>query len=401
MRISLLATLLLAVAVGTAPAQGPGPGDGDAVLRFPGNEPVRQPVAPPAPGAEALSLFDKNPNSPVEPRTDAGSTRLAPKLTPPNQEPDPNQDILVDPKVGPWMVSVMSYSGDDAPQLARQFVIELRNTYKLPAYVFNRGAEERQKEYERVKAQIEKRRQILKENGVAADYPLRFPHIRIEEQCAVLVGGYADDTAANRALVALKQLPPPDSKKVPLDPRFFGTTNQNAQPLPSTESGVNFQVAKVNPFRSAFVVRNPSIKVDRPQEWDKFDMSVLRKLNAGEPYSLLQCKKPVTLVIKLLQTPTIVQPKSFSGAFLENIGLGHSSEDAAAVSAHSLAEYLHKANLKAFVLHTKYFSLVTVGEFEGIDDPSLRAMQNALPEQLKNLQFAQLFPTPMPLQVPR
>ena len=42
--------------------------------------------------------------------------------------------------------------------MARQMVMELRNHYRLQAFVFNHGAEEKRKEDARVKAIIEKQR---------------------------------------------------------------------------------------------------------------------------------------------------------------------------------------------------------------------------------------------------
>ena len=82
---------------------------------------------------------------------------------------------------------------------ARQMVIELRSTYKLHAYVHNHGAEERRKEYERVREIVKKQQDFIKETGAIAT-PIRVRHMRIEEQCAVLVGGYKTDDEAKRSL---------------------------------------------------------------------------------------------------------------------------------------------------------------------------------------------------------
>jgi hypothetical protein len=218
--------------------------------------------------------------------------------------------------------------------------------------------------------------------------------MKVEDQCAVLVGGYADDNAAHRALARLKQQKPPDPKKVTLYTKYYQV---------ETEKEKRAERVYVNPFRSAFVARNPTTKTERPQDWDKLDVAALKRMNSQEPYSLLQCPKPVTLAIKMVHTPTVVQPKSFSGAFLETLGLGTSERegDVAAQSAHNLAEYLRKTmNLPAYVLHTKFYSLVTIGEFEGLQDPALRATQTQLPEQLKHLAQVQLFPNPVAMQVP-
>ena len=110
-------------------------------------------------------------------------------------------------------------------------------------------------------------------------------------------------------------------------------------------------------------------------------MNLLRKLNAVEPFSLLACKKPFTLAVKDFPTPTIVQAKGSGGAFLDSLGIGKASgqrEDAAAKSAHLLAEWLRQGRIDAYVLHTKYTSIVCVGNFDTPDDPNLRTMKSLL-----------------------
>ena len=46
---------------------------------------------------------------------------------------------------------LVAEAGPDAPQKAREMVSRLRETCRLPAFVFNHGAEEKRKEYERLK----------------------------------------------------------------------------------------------------------------------------------------------------------------------------------------------------------------------------------------------------------
>jgi hypothetical protein len=303
---------------------------------------------------------------------------------------------------------VTSYTGPDAPQMARQMVLELRNHYKLPAFVFNRGAEERRKEQERVRAVVEKQREFLKQNNLPLDQPIRVRTMRIEEQCAVLLGGYASDEAARKALDGIRKLTPPDPRRVKLNIGFF-LKEDPKQPNKVQDSVGGY----LNPFKQAFVVRNPTIRSERPQEWDQLDIESLKRLNAGESFSLLKCKKPLTLAVKQFQTPTVVQPKSAKGGFLETLGLGKKSGervDAAAHSAHNLAELLRKANLEAYVLHTKYASVVTVGGFDSLEDPNLKSTQNIIATRLKLdpvgadpalRQSLQLFPQPIPMKVPR
>jgi hypothetical protein len=94
----------------------------------------------------------------------------------------------------------------------------------------------------------------------------------------------------------------------------------------------------------------------------------------------------------------VVQPRSASGTFLETLGLGGRSGegiDTAAHNAHNMAELMRKSmNLEAYVLHTRFSSLVTVGGFDRLDDPRLRSTQELLTSRLK-------VPSVLPMAVPR
>lgn len=371
--------LALAIGAGLVPAGvfGQGPGAQPAKLK----DPFVEAMQPPPSGL---------PYAQTQPTAPAGQpSRTAPA---PNQ-PDPNQDILVTDRQGPWMILVNWYSGQDSPAMARQMVMELRHQYHLPAYVFNRGAEERRKEEERVRGIIEKQKEFFQQKGMSLATALRVKRMHIEEQCAVLVGDYPDDEAARRALNDIRKLKPPDPNRVKLSTMFY-------QDVDEKTGKVNKQEAMyVNPFLKAFVVRNPLVAFDRPKDLDKADLAVLQKLNRDESLSLLTCKKSYTLVVKQFSTPTAVQPRSASGTFLETLGLGGKTGDGidtAAHNAHNLAELMRKPpfSLEAYVLHTRFSSLVTVGGFDRPDDPRLRSTQELLTTRLK-------VPSVMPMPVPR
>jgi hypothetical protein len=342
-----------------------------------------------------------------------------------------NRDIQPTPDLGPWMICVHSYITKEAPPWARQMAGELRGTYNLPAYVFTYGLEERRQEFERVKLLVEKQREFVKDKGLPFMYAprgknkealpgmlhedlpieyvsnlLRVKHIPV--QCAVLVGGYANESAAQRALTSIRELRPPDPAKVKLDTKFYGEAPDNEK----LKAGKGEQVY-VNPFKRAFLCRNPSVKNDRSdKQAEGMDINVLKRINADEPLTLLQCQKPFTLAIKEFRTYTAVQDGSRN--VLENFGFKTRSGegiDQAAHDAHNLAELLRKMKIEAYVLHTKFSSVVSVGGFDGLQDPNLLATQTYLERQLVALdqQLQQtppnrpilFFPRPLPMQVPR
>ena len=100
-----------------------------------------------------------------------------------------------------------------------------------------------------------------------------------------------------------------------------------------------------------------------------------------------------------------------SQCLLAALGLGGTKDgealDAAAQQAHELAKFLRQPALgfTAWVLHTRYSSVVCVGGFDGPGDAECQRLQR----QIANLRFQAkngvdpigLMPTPMPVEVPR
>jgi hypothetical protein len=306
----------------------------------------------------------------------------------PRVEADPNREYPVTPEIGPWMILAASYTGPTAPELARQMVLQIRQRDNLPAFFFNRGAEERRQEQERL-ARI---RQFSPPDA-------RIRTVRIEEQFAVLIGGYPDMDTARRALNDIKRLKPPDLKLGP-----------NQTTMDRTIDPQTGRILEVNPFANSFVVRNPTTQREPIPE--KGDDPFLKELNAGEDFSLLQCRKPYTLAVKEYHGVSVTQPRSGGSSFLEKIGLSRKSADmlsASALQAHELAKLLRQhLGMEAYVLHTRRSSVVTVGGFEGLNDPELQRVQ----QRLTSLSFGtggsnasgdvlQLFSPAIPMRVPR
>lgn len=369
-----------------------GPDEGGAVLKTPFDVVPAKKASAPSSGSYVEGVFNQAPMG--APQASPVGEHKHPLLA--EEKPDINQDIHVTSAQGPWMIMIESYTGPEAPVMARNMVTELRSAYQLPAFTFSYGAEQRRKEYERVKKIIDQQKEYLRQKELPLDYPIRVRYMRIEEQVAVVVGGYPSDDAARKALNDIRKLKPPDPGKVKLATMFYSKEDAKKQK-------VDQEAAYVNPFKRAFVVRNPSVKQDRPADREKLDINVLKKLNAGESYSLLNSKKPFTLAIKGFQTPTTIATRERKGNILEVLGFTKKNGDeidGAAHDAHNLAESLRKIKLDAYVLHTTYSSLVTVGAFDSLEDPSLHSTANLIETRLR-LDAVGLFPKPIPMQVPR
>ncbi len=371
--------------------------------------------APPPNGSYLQGVFEQSPNGQGFPANPASAMHPALAALQPSQAAAINRDIEVTPALGPWMVCMTTYLSDDAPLKAREMATILRRDYKLHAYVFTHGAEEKRKEYERLKAQIEKQREALQHFGPDVDWRgSRIKVMNLKEQCGVLVGGYRDQEAAAQALKQLRSLDPkliaklnPGLLDVKMHAMLQATKDQAPPSLDRIEMKQgSAEAIYINPFQRAFIAPNPTIKRETPKDGPQFDMADLKKLNADETFSLLKNPKRFTLAIKQYETPTSYEGRDAPAAanIFSTLKIFKKTNqiDYAAENAHGLAEALRKSALKleTWVLHTKYASIVSVGSFDNVDDPQLRTMQDFLKDR-PQLQLVQTFPVPLPMQVPR
>jgi hypothetical protein len=312
-------------------------------------------------------------------------------------------NFIVTPQVGPWMILVASYRGEEARLKAEEMCQELRSM-KVPAYLYNRAEVEQRKEAERIAAIRELRKEQLRASGLPEDTRIPIKTIRIEDQLAVLVGGFKDDVAARKYLDEIRKLKP--SEKLQLKAWVAGPDGKMREQA-------------VNPFQSAFVCRNPSIPVEKASQ-DGAPDPRLKEYNAGESYSLLKCPKPWTLVVRSYQGAAVVESQNAAKSVMSKFIGSKSGEllNANAQMAHQLAESLRSKQkgqiglgLDAYVLHTEYSSYVTVGGFDGPDDPKLQQMQQSLMSEMNNPNTSlgrlniignlQLLPQPLPMPVPQ
>ncbi len=280
--ILALAVLTCLSLSGWASAQGydQGPGAGGAVLKdpFAPTSPSKQ-AAPAAPQTYVDSLFKKNP-------ADGGGIlpaqgKLAEKMAEYAASTDNhfNDDYKIKPTDEPYVIFIQCYVGDDCHKLARQMVEELRNSYRLRAYTFNKGAKEKHEEYARVTEEIQKRKEAIVKNHGSPDVPIRVGYINIQEQCAVLLGGYASMEAAKRDLdERIRKLKEFDPNKVSLDKQIVYDEERQAKAFEPKIKTSEY----VNPFKTtAFVGHNPTIEQKRPADWDKLGHWPAQKAQCG------------------------------------------------------------------------------------------------------------------------
>jgi hypothetical protein len=302
------------------------------------------------------------------------------------------EEYEVTADAGPWMILTTSYSGPEGRDMARKLVMELRKYYQLPAYIYNFTNPEKEKEKKRIEELIRERRKQYELLKLPPDTPLHIRTHRFQDQYGVLVGGYKDmDTASSELKNKIKKLPLPDPKRVPL--ASIGISNPVQKVV---------ERAWVNPFKDAFVVRNPKVRYQPPPKENKPDPD-LAKYNEGEDFNLLKCPKRFTLAVAQFHSSSVLQtPLGTTNTMKKLFGTEEAwaaTRGAAAVNAHNVAEFLRTLNFKAYVLHMRYVSIVTVGNYDAPDDPELKAKQQLL-AKLK-LDPLPMLPQSLPMAIPR
>lgn len=296
---------------------------------------------------------------------------------------DPNKDYPLTPEAGQWFVCATCFVGPKAPQLAKEMVFEIRSRYKVPAYVFDKGADERNKERERL-------RKIHEENG---DSSVRLRTVRIPDECAVFVGGFKEQENAVKALKQVKAWQPPSN------PELSPIIHDSSVPEKEDEQ-VKVRGAHVSPYVMAFVAHNPFVPVEKKA--DAKMEAFMRKINANEKYSVYNCRKPWTLVVAQFQGVSVIQSKAVDESFIQKLFGSSKGESlsASALNAENMCETLRKCNLDAYVLHTTWGSVVCIGGFDSKDDPKISSMKTRLAAFPKGpgLQF---MAEPLPMEVPK
>jgi hypothetical protein len=364
-----------------------------------------------------------------------GSVAAQPALPPAAQEP--KAEFALTPKHGPCMVYIASFRGEEAWDLAHSLAQELRDNYKLPAFVHRRVDQDAEAERRRL-LELQAQRQ-----GDEFASPYRRT-VRVQEEYAVLVGHFTDLKAAAEAAKKFKTLQPP--KSTGNSGVAYWKRNQPDQevkqdrvftemmPFSRSRKYDKALEPQRNPFQQAFPTRNPmaSLNQGRKEGSNPYQDDSWMEINKREDYSLFTCQQPYTLVVKEFrskETKQFSDQKNNQASFLDRfrsaekkgIDLKPDQMDPfnqeklkymkkrgftflptamdQAEEALAFAKELRKAKFQAYVLHFGESSLVTVGGFTGLRDPALKQTGMALKSQFgKELPMLQnTLPTLMPV----
>ena len=314
----------------------------------------------------------------------------------PDKKPTSKYDVTA--AAGPWLVCVKSYKGDRAGDLAGAFVEYIRKEYKLPAFVHLRGWDEYLAEDKRVQEVIKIKKAEYVARGEEPPPTYKVKRLRIELEYAIFVapqkGPLNNDEEAGQFLrKTVRLLPPPPDE-------FLHTV------VVSGDEGT--QYSALNPFQTAMAVPNPAIARAKPETGLPKITALMKELNAKEDYSLLKTAKPYTLLVRVYNSPSVVQPKDRS--LVEKLfsdGGAAQYLEAMGKQAHNVAEALRgmKPSYDAYVLHTKYVSYVCVGQYDKPDDEKLLSTMRTLANmQLRDKEgnvAEQFMAAPVAMMVPQ
>ncbi|MFO0935779.1 MAG: hypothetical protein U0798_04580 [Gemmataceae bacterium] len=374
-------------------------------------QPLLQPK-PQQPPQEQATVPGLMPAFRGAPTPSANSVTNAPPVTlrplfemPKLEQPKPKPGWELKPEHGEWFVEIKSYGQIDSGLMAEALATEVRDLYKVPVYLYEWGSEARKKREEeealarkrieeeirpfvelqaRLKAEAEARGEVFEPEPIRTKVPVYYREI--PDQYMVVVGGYKDIDTARKALNVIRTWPMPKDNRL-LD-RIERSEVQDGKKVWVT----NF----INPYTEAKIVRNMTLPKQQVSVADEF----LIKLNQYEPLSIMKSNKKWTLKVKTFNTPVTkggAESDSSGTGRGPSTGLGAARPgqwlDATAQQAQDLCKVLRNIPIKgadgkttginAFVLHHRTGSMVTVGEYDSMEDPK---MQQDL-RQLQSISF--------------
>lgn len=343
---------------------------------------------------------------------------------PATQEPTIKYPLTA--REGPWLIHIGSFRGDEALDFAHRFAEESRTKHKLLTFIYSMHEADALKDREELRKQ---QLAFIGSDKIAeSNERQKFKTVRIVKEYSVFVGNFSDMEKARYEAARIKEFPVPtsiptfgihlykeSSAKAKSDPvgGEWGSVFGLKTPAGS-EEGKRLGEVQGNPYRQAFVVRNPiTYKAPAPARINQSASVPIdpswKELNAKEKYSVFSCPKNWTLVVAQFSPPTEVQssltrPLVQTGFRTSPNEIGQGLERAAE-TARQVAELLRDGGkgYDAYVFHTREYSLVTVGAFDSRFDPNMEQAWTILKDFAAAQQtgpFSLLLKLPRPMQIP-
>lgn len=320
---------------------------------------------------------------------------------------DPQQSYELREEHGPWLILAASFAGEEADQQARELVLELRQRFRLPAYIHRQLYDFTEPVQGRT----------INRYGEWAR--MRYANASRYEAIAVLVGDFesVNDPALEKTLEKIKFARPDclDIKKRQRSAQRFAALREWYRQVSSDPAK-----RSKGPMGSAFVTRNPLLPASYfvPEGVDTFVV----QLNRGVKHSLLDNPGNYTVRVATFRGKDTINQREIQE--LARHSPPSNKLEIAAENAHRLTMALRERGEEAYEFHDRNESIVTIGSFQSegtplpdgaieIDPGILRIMQTygaartPIPNQpLLGLQPRSLAGIPfdiqpMPIKVPR
>lgn len=282
---------------------------------------------------------------------------------------DPNKQYLLTERQGPWVIMAAVFSGEEAEEQADELVHELRATFKLKAYRYER-------DFDFSKAEVAPRVDQFGQ-PVKMKYRVKQMH-----EIAVVVGDFAsvDDPEAQKVLKKVRSIEPAcldtnqRAKQGKKQYRTLGEWHDNL----NAEFNKTRKVA--GPMRRALIATNPLLPTDyfHPKGVD----DLVRRMNAPVQYSLLKCPGRYTCKVATFGGAKEVNPKEIEEIQKKAKKFDSRLEEAAA-KAHEMTVALRAKGYEAWEFHDRYSSIVTVGSFGSLGTPRADGQTDYNPELCK------------------
>ncbi len=277
-------------------------------------------------------------------------------------EADPDKDYELTESHGPWMIMCTSFTGGvNAEEQAHNLVLELRQKYRLQAFVYR-------KHFDMGAPEIG-----LGMNRFGGPKIMRNNNAYKRDEIAVLVGNFqaVGQPEIEKALQNIKTMQPDT-----LNPKKTGEKSlQVWGTLRGMFSETHAKLGKKEkgPMGNAFVTRNPLLPEEyfAPKGLDPFVV----ELNHGVKYSLLKCPGKYTVKVASFRGVESMKPKEFdqlAGKAFKTDKKdyeGMAKLDIAADKAHRLTNALRDKGVEAYEFHDRTESMVCIGSFDSVGEP--------------------------------
>lgn len=279
-------------------------------------------------------------------------------------EADPNKEYVLNELNGPWMICVMTFSGENAKNRAMELTYELRKRYKIEAFIYEKVFDHTKgvDVFEEMRQTQSRKKVSIASGNVTRDW-------------AVLVGDFQryDDKDINEMLTRIKSnaISPECLKRNPPDSSLAASVGESVK---MERKKLRKEVQNNDaPLATAMKTTNPLLPPEYFTQNKQYLDDFIVKINTGSdaPYSLLQCRGKYSIMVAQFKGSIYIKPEEVEAIEAGKKNVKNKLQEGTE-KAEKLCEALRKEGWTAFTFHDRNSSIVTIGEF------------NYLGEQLPN-----------------